>query len=220
MPAYSTAIFDLDGTLLDSLEDLHLSTNVALAEHGLPARSLEEVRRFVGNGIRKLVERAVPVGTGAAEQEAVYEDFCAHYAAHCEDHTGPYPGILELLARLRAAGVRLAVVSNKGDFAVQELVARQFPGAFDAILGENEAAGIRKKPAPDMVEAALARMGADRDGMVYIGDSEVDVQTAASVGCPCISCTWGFRSVDDLLAAGATTFVNTPAELERVLLGA
>lgn len=219
MPAYSTAIFDLDGTLLDSLEDLHLSTNVALAEHGLPARSLEEVRRFVGNGIRKLVERAVPAGTGAAEQEAVYEDFCAHYAAHCEDHTGPYPGILELLARLRAAGVRLAVVSNKGDFAVQELVARQFPGAFDAILGENEAAGIRKKPAPDMVEAALARMGADRDGMVYIGDSEVDVQTAASVGCPCISCTWGFRSVDDLLAAGATTFVNTPAELERVLLG-
>ena len=220
MPAYSTAIFDLDGTLLDSLEDLHLSTNVALAEHGLPARSLEEVRRFVGNGIRKLVERAVPAGTGAAEQEAVYEDFCAHYAAHCEDNTGPYPGIRELLARLRAAGVRLAVVSNKGDFAVQELVARQFPGAFDAILGENEAAGIRKKPAPDMVEAALARMGADRDGMVYIGDSEVDVQTAANVGCPCISCTWGFRSVDDLLAAGATTFVNTPAELERVLLGA
>lgn len=220
MPAYSTAIFDLDGTLLDSLEDLHLSTNVALAEHGLPARSLEEVRRFVGNGIRKLVERAVPAGTGAAEQEAVYEDFCAHYAAHCEDNTGPYPGIRELLARLRAAGVRLAVVSNKGDFAVQELVARQFPGAFDAILGENEAAGIRKKPAPDMVEAALARMGADRDGVVYIGDSEVDVQTAASVGCPCISCTWGFRSVDDLLAAGATTFVNTPAELERVLLGA
>lgn len=220
MPAYSTAIFDLDGTLLDSLEDLHLSTNVALAEHGLPARSLEEVRRFVGNGIRKLVERAVPAGTGAAEQEAVYEDFCAHYAAHCEDNTGPYPGILELLARLRAAGVRLAVVSNKGDFAVQELVARQFPGAFDAILGENEAAGIRKKPAPDMVEAALARMGADRDGMVYIGDSEVDVQTAASVGCPCISCTWGFRSVDDLLAAGATTFVDTPDELGRVLLGA
>ena len=219
MPAYSTAIFDLDGTLLDSLEDLHLSTNVALAEHGLPARSLEEVRRFVGNGIRKLVERAVPAGTGAAEQEAVYEDFCAHYAAHCEDHTGPYPGILELLARLRAAGVRLAVVSNKGDFAVQELVARQFPGAFDAILGENEAAGVRKKPAPDMVLAALERMGVGRDGMVYIGDSEVDVQTAASVGCPCISCTWGFRSVDDLLAAGATTFVNTPAELGRVLLG-
>ena len=225
MPAYQTAVFDLDGTLLNTLEDLHLSTNAALAAHGMPPHSLDDVRRFVGNGIRKLIERAVPVGTTAAEQEAVYQDFCAHYAAHCEDHTGPYPGVPELLAHLRAAGVRLAVVSNKGvsnkgDFAVQELVARQFPGAFDAVLGENEAAGIHKKPAPDMVEAALARMGATHDGLVYIGDSEVDVQTAANVGCPCISCTWGFRGVDDLLAAGATTLVDTPAELGRVLLGA
>lgn len=220
MPAYSTVVFDLDGTLLNTLEDLHLSTNAALAEHGLPARSLEEVRRFVGNGIRRLIERAVPTGTDVAEQEAVYDAFCAHYAAHCEDHTGPYPGIPGLLARLRAADVRLAVVSNKGDFAVQELVARQFPDAFDAVLGESEATGIRRKPAPDMVLAALERMGADRDGMVYIGDSEVDIQTAANVGCPCISCTWGFRSMDELLDAGATTFVDTPDELGRVLLGA
>lgn len=220
MPAYQTAVFDLDGTLLDSLCDLHLSINAVLAAHDMPTHSLDDVRRFVGNGIRKLVERAVPAGTDDAQRDAVYEDFCAHYAAHCEDHTGPYAGIPELLAHLRAAGVRLAVVSNKGDFAVQELVSRQFPDTFDAILGENEAAGIRKKPAPDMVEAALARMGAGRDGLVYVGDSEVDVQTAASVGCPCISCTWGFRSVDDLLAAGATTFVNTPDELGRVLLGA
>ena len=219
MPAYATAVFDLDGTLLNTIEDLWISTNAALSAHDMPTHTLDDVRRFVGNGIRKLIERAVPAGTGAAEQDTVYEDFCAHYAAHCEDHTGPYPGIPELLANLRAAGVRLAVVSNKGDFAVQELVARQFPDAFDAVLGENEAAGIRKKPAPDMVEAALTRMGASREGMAYIGDSEVDVQTAASVGCPCISCTWGFRSVDDLLAAGATSFVDSPAELERVLLG-
>ena len=102
---------------------------------------------------------------------------------------------------------------------MQDLIARQFPGAFDTVLGENEAAGIRKKPAPDMVEAALERMGATRDSLVYIGDSEVDVQTAANVGCPCVSCTWGFRSVDELLAAGATTFVDTPDELERILLG-
>ena len=220
MPAYQTAVFDLDGTLLDSLCDLHLSINAVLAAHGMPTHSLDDVRRFVGNGIRKLVERAVPAGTDDAQRDAVYEDFCAHYAAHCEDHTGPYAGIPELLAHLRAAGVRLAVVSNKGDFAVQELVSRQFPDTFDAILGENEAAGIRKKPAPDMVEAALERMGASRDGLVYVGDSEVDVQTAASVGCPCVSCTWGFRGVDELIAAGATTFVDTPAELERVLLGA
>lgn len=220
MPAYQTAVFDLDGTLLDSLCDLHLSINAVLAAHDMPTHSLDDVRRFVGNGIRKLVERAVPAGTDDAQRDAVYEDFCAHYAAHCEDHTGPYAGIPELLAHLRAAGVRLAVVSNKGDFAVQELVSRQFPDTFDAILGENEAAGIRKKPAPDMVEAALARMGASRDGLVYVGDSEVDVQTAANVGCPCASCTWGFRGVDELIAAGATTFVDTPAELERVLLGA
>ena len=219
MPAYQTAVFDLDGTLLDSLCDLHLSINAVLAAHDMPTHSLDDVRRFVGNGIRKLVERAVPAGTNDAQRDAVYEDFCAHYAAHCEDHTGPYAGIPELLAHLRAAGVRLAVVSNKGDFAVQELVSRQFPDTFDAILGENEAAGIRKKPAPDMVEAALERMGAGRDGLVYIGDSEVDVQTAANVGCPCVSCTWGFRGVDELIAAGATTFVDTPAELERVLLG-
>ena len=219
MPVYQTAVFDLDGTLLDSLCDLHLSTNAALTAHHMPPHSLDDVRRFVGNGIRKLIERAVPAGTSTAEQDAVYEDFCAHYAAHCEDHTGPYAGIPDLLTHLRAAGVRLAVVSNKGDFAVQELVSRQFPDTFDAILGENEAAGIRKKPAPDMVEAALEQMGASRDGLVYLGDSEVDVQTAANVGCPCVSCTWGFRRVDELLAAGATTFVDTPAELERVLLG-
>ena len=146
MPAYETVVFDLDGTLLNTIEDLHLSTNAALAAHGMPQHTLDDVRRFVGNGIRKLIERAVPAGTSAAEQDAVYEDFCTHYAAHCEDHTGPYPGIPELLAHLRAAGVRLAVVSNKGDFAVQELIARQFSGAFDAVLGENEAAGIRKKP--------------------------------------------------------------------------
>ena len=220
MPAYETVVFDLDGTLLNTLEDLHLSTNAALAAHGMPPRTLDEVRRFVGNGIRLLIHRAVPTGTPAATEDAVYQDFRTHYAAHCEDHTGPYPGIPELLAHLRAAGVRLAVVSNKGDFAVQELIARQFPGAFDAVLGECEERGIRKKPAPDMVNAALERMGATRADLVYVGDSEVDVQTAANVGCPCLSCTWGFRGREELLAAGATTLVDTPAELERVLLGA
>ena len=129
MPAYQTAVFDLDGTLLDSLCDLHLSINAVLAAHDMPTHSLDDVRRFVGNGIRKLVERAVPAGTNDAQRDAVYEDFCTYYAAHCEDHTGPYAGIPDLLAHLRAAGVRLAVVSNKGDFAVQELVSRQFPDA-------------------------------------------------------------------------------------------
>ena len=219
MHACTTAVFDLDGTLLDTLEDLHLSTNAALAAHGMPARTRDEVRRFVGNGIALLIHRAVPAGTPLATEEAVLEDFRRHYAEHCDDHTAPYPGIEVLLAHLRAAGTRLAVVSNKADFAVQELVARQFPGTFDAVLGENEAAGISKKPAPAMVEAALARMGRSRDGMVYVGDSEVDVQTAANAGCPCLSCTWGFRTRDELTAAGATTFVDTTEELAEVLLG-
>lgn len=219
MPAYATAVFDLDGTLLDTLEDLHLSVNAALSAHGMATRTLEEVRRFVGNGIRLLISRAVPAGTPADAESAVYETFCSHYAAHCEDHTAPYPGVPELLERLRAAGVALAVVSNKGDFAVQELVSRQFPGAFDAVLGECEDRGVRKKPAPDMVEAALGRMGAPRDRLAYVGDSEVDVQTAANVGCPCVSVSWGFRSRAQLVEAGATCIVDTPDELGRVLLG-
>ena len=219
MPAYQTVVFDLDGTLLDTLDDLHLSTNAALAAHGMPTHSIDNVRRFVGNGIALLIHRAVPAGTPADVEATVLEDFKRHYGAHCEDHTGPYPGIPQMLAHLREAGVSVAVVSNKANFAVQELVARQFPDTFDAVLGENEAAGIRKKPAPDMVEAALGRMGRTHKGLVYVGDSEVDVQTAASVGCPCVSCTWGFRGRDELVRAGATTFVDTPEELERVLLG-
>lgn len=219
MPAYKTAVFDLDGTLLDTLEDLMLSTNAALSAHGMPEHSLEDVRRFVGNGVALLIKRAVPAGTPADVEAAVLEDFKCHYGAHCEDHTGPYPGIPEMLASLREAGVALAVVSNKPDFAVQELVERRFPGTFDAVLGENEAAGISKKPAPAMVEAALARMGRDREGMVYVGDSEVDVATAANSGCPCLTVTWGFRTREELLAAGATTFVDTTEELARVILG-
>ena len=219
MPAYKTVVFDLDGTLLDTLEDLTISTNAALAAHGMPSHPIESVRRFVGNGIALLIHRAVPAGTPADVEAAVLEDFKRHYGAHCEDHTGPYVGVPDLLARLRDAGLALAVVSNKADFAVQELVGRQFPATFDAVLGENEAAGISKKPAPAMVEAALARMGRGRDGLVYVGDSEVDVQTAANAGCPCLSCTWGFRTRAELVAAGATTFVDTPEELGRVLLG-
>lgn len=218
MHACTTAVFDLDGTLLDTLEDLHLSTNAALAAHGMPARTRDEVRRFVGNGIALLIHRAVPAGTPLATEEAVLEDFRRHYAEHCDDHTAPYPGIEALLAHLRAAGTRLAVVSNKADFAVQELVARQFPGTFGAVIGENEAAGVRKKPAPDMVRVALERLGAGPEGLVYIGDSEVDVQTAASCACPAVICSWGFRDRAALVSAGARVIVDTPAQLERVLL--
>lgn len=215
-----TVVFDLDGTLLDTLEDLHLSVNAALASCGLPPRGLDEVRAFVGNGIVVLMRRAVAGRLDEAGEAAALEAFRRHYAEHCDDHTAPYPGIPALLAELRAAGVRMAVVSNKADFAVQQLVEARFPGTFDAVVGEDEARGVRKKPAPDMVGVALGRMGLDRDAtdVTYVGDSEVDVQTARAFGCPCVSCTWGFRSVDELLAAGATTLVDDAGELGRALL--
>ena len=220
MPAYPTVVFDLDGTLLDTLEDLYLSVNAALDAHGMPRRSKDEVRLATGNGIRLLVRRSVPASTPPSVEEGVFEAFRRIYGEHCEDHTAPYPGIPGLLARLREAGVRLGVVSNKADFAVQELIARRFPGAFDAVMGEDEAAGIRKKPAPDMVLAALRRMGAPEDPatFAYVGDSEVDVRTARACGCSCLSCSWGFRDRGWLEEAGATRIVDTPAELERVLL--
>lgn len=218
MTAYETVVFDLDGTLLDTLEDLMISTNAALAAHGMPERTLDEVRRFVGNGAALLAHRAVPAGTPPEEEASVLEAFKRHYERHCEDHTAPYDGVPELLAHLREAGARMAVVSNKPDFAVQELVERRFPGVFDCALGECEERGIRRKPAPDMVEAVLERLGTSRDGLVYVGDSEVDVATAAACACSCLACSWGFRDRDQLVAAGATTIVDTPAQLERVLL--
>ena len=135
MTSYSTVIFDLDGTLLDTLEDLHLTLNHTLAALGMPTRTLAETRAFVGNGIRRLIERAVPAGTDEATVAKANAEFDAHYAVHCNDHTRPYPGVPELLARLRGRGVRLAVVSNKTQYAVDELVGIHFEGAFDAVVG-------------------------------------------------------------------------------------
>lgn len=229
MAAYTTAVFDLDGTLLNTIEDLYRSVNHALAWAGLPGRSFDEVRLFTGNGIRVLIDRSLNEGretpVDPATHEHVFEEFKAYYGEHCEDHTAPYPGIPELLGRLRAAGMGLAVVSNKADFAVQELIAKQFPGAFDAVIGECEERGIRRKPDPAMVEETLRRMGrdpasgsADREGLVYIGDSEVDVATAANAQCPAVICSWGFRDRAQLVAAGATLIVDSPDELGRVLL--
>ena len=210
----NTILFDLDGTLLDTLTDLTASVNYALARVGLPARSRDEVRSFLGDGYKVLMEKAC----GGADSADALKYFTEYYAVHLEDNTAPYPGVTDALAALAAKGRKMAVVSNKGYDAVQVLCGRFFAPHVTLYYGVSDT--LKKKPAPDMVEAALERMGAGRDGLVYIGDSEVDVQTAANVGCPCVSCTWGFRGVDELIAAGATTFVDTSAELERVLLGA
>ena len=216
--SYKLVVFDMDGTILDTLADLAFSTNDALAAHGMPARSIDEVRRFVGNGIAKLIERAVPAGTDAAETAAVLEDFKHSYAVHAADTTKPYPGIGKLLDELRAQGILCAVVSNKADFAVQQLVVDYFPGCFDAALGENEQAGIAKKPARDMVDAVCARLGASMGELVYVGDSEVDFATAATCGCDLILCSWGFRGAEELRALGPATIVDTPEELLAAII--
>ena len=213
---YDAAIFDMDGTILDTLDDLAASTNATLAAFGMPTRSTDEVRRFVGNGIRRLISRAVPAGTDETTQDRVFDAFCTYYAEHDAMATAPYPGIPELLASLRDRGVALAVVSNKGDFAVQSLVRRYFPDAFGFAVGERD--GIRRKPAPDSVFAALEALGVNADRAVYVGDSEVDIQTAQAAGLPCISCAWGFRSVDTLMAAGARCLVHTTDELAHAIL--
>lgn len=212
---YTAVIFDMDGTILDTLEDMKESINAALASEGFPPRTLDEVRRFVGNGNHKLAERAVPKGTPAEQVESVFRGFHHHYKAHSRDHTKPYEGILPLLKRLAAAGVRIAVVSNKADYAVQDLCRAYFPHVFDAQAGEKE--GIRRKPYPDGVLAVMKEIGADPSHTVYVGDSEVDIETARNAHLPCISVTWGFRSKEFLLAHGAADMAETMEELGKQL---
>ena len=213
---YKIAIFDLDGTLLDTLQDLADSTNFALQSYGYPQRSIQEVRRFVGNGIEKLIERALPTSVSFEEKTRVLEAFKTHYGAHCEDHTAPYDGIMDLLDRLTEAGVTIAVVSNKIDFAVQALCKKYFGSRFSVAVGERK--GIRKKPCPDSVLEVLATAGLSPSDAVYIGDSEVDILTARNAGTDIISVTWGFRDRELLLASGAKIFADSAWELEQLLL--
>jgi len=218
---YKTFIFDLDGTLLNTLDDLAASCNYALRVNGLPEHSINDVRQFVGNGVKKLVERAVPNGLDNPSFDSVYEKFRTHYLSHSQDKTAPYPGIMSLLQKLRDAGYHVAVVSNKFYAATENLCMHYFGDLVDVAVGENEAAGIKKKPSPDIVEEAFrqleTRYGAiDRGRAVYVGDSDVDIQTARNVNLPCISVLWGFRSKEFLLAHGATTFVETPMQILEV----
>lgn len=210
---YSTYIFDLDGTLLDTLTDLAASCNYALRTHGMPEHSIDDVRRFVGNGVRKLMERAIPDGDANPDFEATFATFREHYMVHSLDTTKPYPGIMDALAGLKARGCRLAVVSNKMMAATVELCKYFFPETIEVAIGENEAEGIRKKPAPDTVFAALKQLGVSGDNAVYVGDSDVDLATARNSGLPCISVLWGFRDREFLLDHGATTFITSPKEL-------
>ena len=206
-------IFDLDGTLLDTLGDLAASVNYALRTHGMPEHSIDDVRRFVGNGVRKLMERAVPDGVTNPDFEAAFSTFRQHYMAHSLDTTKPYDGIPEALEALKAEGCRLAVVSNKMMAATQALCRHFFPDTIEVAIGEDEAHGIRKKPSPDTVFAALQSLGVGKDEAVYVGDSDVDIETAANAGLPCVSVLWGFRDRDFLIQHGAKTFISAPSEL-------
>ena len=213
MITYNTYIFDLDGTLLDTLTDLAASTNYALRAHGMPEHTIDEVRRFVGNGVRKLMERAVPDGTDNPLFDEAFATFRQHYMEHSLDTTRPYEGVPDMLAALKAKGCHLAVVSNKMMAATQELCRHFFPETIEVAIGENEAEGIRKKPAPDTVIAALRQLGVGEEGAVYVGDSDVDIETARNSNLPCISVLWGFRDRYFLLQHGASTLISAPEEL-------
>ena len=216
--SYKLAIFDLDGTILSTLDDLADSTNHALAACGFPTRTTDEVRRFVGNGIRLLIERAVPAGTSAADIERTLEEFKTWYGTHCTIKTKPYDGICEMLAKLRAAGCKTAVLSNKADFAVQSLCAQYFDGLLDYAAGEREHLGIPKKPAPEAVWAILDELGVEKADCVYVGDSDVDVDTARNAELTCIAVDWGFRERELLVAKGAEMIVSTPDALCEAIL--
>lgn len=214
---YQTVIFDLDGTLLNTLDDLAAATNYALAQHTLPLRTTEEVRWFVGNGIRKLIERAVPEGTPQPEQEEVYATFNEYYKLHCNDKTQAYDGVMELLNALRKAGVKTAIVSNKADYGVQALTKQYFSGKLDAACGERS--GIAKKPAPDMLFAVMQMLNATKETTIYVGDSDTDLATACNAGVACVGACWGFRGREFLLAHGAKLLAETPAEVLGLLEG-
>jgi phosphoglycolate phosphatase len=228
----SAVIFDLDGTLLNTLEDLTSATNFVQKKHGIPASSTDEVRRFVGNGLSNLMVRAMPETKENDNISAIQNDeqklelhkkmlaeFTAYYNDHCEEKTKPYDGVPELLQQLKSAGIKTAVVSNKADFAVKKLCKNFFGDLLETAIGEAEQSGIRKKPAPDMVKKAMDVLGCNPDETVYVGDSEVDLKTAENSHLPCISVTWGFRSKEHLIDRGATVIADDIEQLTSLLVG-
>lgn len=208
---YKAVLYDMDGTVLDTLADLTDAVNVSLRHFGLPEQPAMHVRDVLGNGARRLIKGCLPEGTDERTADAVLEFYKPYYDAHCREKTAPYPGITELMRRLRDAGVKQAVVSNKPDGAVKELAELFFGGLIESAVGESET--VRLKPCPDAVLAAAKLMGVSKDECVYVGDSEVDIETARRAGMDCISVAWGFRDEDMLRAEGASCIVHSAEEL-------
>ncbi len=214
---FKTAIFDLDGTLLDTLDDLTDAVNASLKAFALPTRTKEEVCSFVGNGIGCLIKRAI--GENNADFEAVLNEFKKYYGKHCKDKTKPYKGIILLLSALKARGVQTAILSNKADFAVQTLSKEYFGNLINVAQGENETEGVAKKPDAGGVYAIMKKLGARAEETVFVGDSDVDIRTAENAKIECIAVTWGFRDEQFLRKQGAKTLVSTPLEILRYCNG-
>jgi len=215
MKNIDTVIFDLDGTLLDTIEDLTDSVNYILTKYNYPTRSIEEIRSFVGNGMRRLIELASPSGLSDEKIKNLFAELKEYYTDHSNIKTKLYPGILQLLDYLKSNGYKTAIVSNKNHAAVCELKQIYFKDYIEIAIGQQE--GIRHKPYADCVFSALQNLGCARENAVYIGDSEVDVKTAQNAGTACIAVSWGFRSRRELIEAGAKIIVDDTAEIIAIL---
>lgn len=212
---YDLIIFDMDGTILNTLEDLKNSLNYVLQQAGYQTRTLEEVRTFVGNGIRKTIERALPSDIEEEKIDELFSLFMYYYAIHNTDNTKPYNGVIDLLKELKHLGYKTAVVSNKQDSAVKSLCKKFFTGLFDVEIGEKE--NIAKKPDPDEVNEVLKILNIDRTKSIYIGDSEVDIQTAQNSKMKSIIVDWGFRDRKFLYEHGAEVIVSNPSEILDII---
>ena len=212
---YNSVVFDLDGTLLDTLGDLRDSVNFALQKNNLPERTTEEIRSFVGNGIRLLIELSVPENTPDEITDKCFQDFKEYYKDHSAILTKPYDHIIDLMKTLKSKGIKIAVISNKADFAVKTLMEDYFSGLYDCAYGER--AGVPRKPEPDGVLDAIKEMGSEIENTVYIGDSEVDVVTSKNAKLPCIAVTWGFRDKKVLEDLNPEYIVDSPKEILNII---
>lgn len=211
-----TIIFDLDGTLLNTLEDLRDSVNFVLSKQNYPLRTLPEIRSFVGNGIRLLMERAVPENTDGETFEICFKDFCDYYKIHMEDKTAPYEGINEMLKKIKSEGFKTAIVTNKADFAAQDLCKRMFGDTIDLVVGSSD--DRPNKPAPDGVYYALEVLGSKLENTVFVGDADTDILTANNANLDSIGVLWGFRDREIIEKEGAKYIVSTVKDLENLLI--